>query len=202
MATSVVQVCNQALAHLGTTKQIASLVEQSKEARACNLMYEKVRDSLLRRHWWSFNNAWTTVGALTNTHPWWQYAYQYPSDCLGVRYVANAAHNPLMWKKADRIPHQVGYDSGARVILTNEENAVIVYSARVVDPNVWDVGFADALGWSLAVAMAMPLSGRAQVQNAVIQGWNVTLSSALAADGNEDHTSLEHEPDWLTARLG
>lgn len=204
MATSVVQICNQALAHMGTTKQIAALTEASKEARVCNLMFNKVRDFLMRRHWWSFNKAWTTVGALTTEHPYWTYVYQYPSDCLNVRRIMSTSQNPLQWKKTDSIPHEVAYSSAdaARVILTNEESAYVEYSARISDPNLWDVGFVDAMGWSLAVATAMPLSGKPAVQRSVLEGWTTVLRDALAADANEDNITLDYEAEWLTARQG
>ena len=53
MATSVVQIVNNALVRIGANA-ILTLTEDSEAARAANLIYEQVRDSCLRDHVWNF----------------------------------------------------------------------------------------------------------------------------------------------------
>ena len=50
---SEVDICNRALSKLGAAR-ITSLTEDSVNARACNAMYESVRDAELRAHPWNF----------------------------------------------------------------------------------------------------------------------------------------------------
>src|SRR5262245_52285113 len=50
---SVVNICNLALQKLGAGR-IASLDENSREARSCANNYETTRDAELRRHFWNF----------------------------------------------------------------------------------------------------------------------------------------------------
>lgn len=53
MATTSVEICNNALTLVGT-RRITSLSDASKEARACNDNYDICRKALLRRHPWNF----------------------------------------------------------------------------------------------------------------------------------------------------
>lgn len=105
--TSEVDICNQALAAIGTRSTIASLSEQSNEAIQCALQYASTRDQLLRSAPWNFVRAYANLSVLKsapgtpeygNTVPptyWdstlppppWLYEYAYPSDCLWARAV-------------------------------------------------------------------------------------------------------------------
>lgn len=78
---SEVSICNLALNHIGAYA-IASLSDATKEARDCNTLYSYARDSVLRDHKWAFATKRLTLALLTDTYSGWDYAYQYPTDCL------------------------------------------------------------------------------------------------------------------------
>lgn len=106
--TSAVDVCNNALANIGTRSSISSLTEDSPEARACVIQYNTVLENLLRAAHWGFARKNLTASLLkalpgtpeNSTTPtdslWhesypplgWLYSYAYPSDCLLVRWVS------------------------------------------------------------------------------------------------------------------
>ena len=52
MATSVIEICNNALLDLGEDA-IMSLQDDSKAARLCNHRWPGVRDAVLRAHPWN-----------------------------------------------------------------------------------------------------------------------------------------------------
>lgn len=103
---SEVDICNQALAAMGTRSTITSLLENSVEAKNCNMQYASTRDQLLRCAPWGFCKR-TEVLALLKAAPgtpefigtvpteWsndlppppWLYSYAYPNDCVIVRFV-------------------------------------------------------------------------------------------------------------------
>ncbi len=105
MATSDVDICNQALGRIGCRDSIASLQEQTTEGRTCNLYYATTRDEMLRAAQWNFARkvAYLSVlkaapGTPENPNPsngvWnpgtmpappWLYSYAYPSDCIRMR---------------------------------------------------------------------------------------------------------------------
>jgi len=111
--TSVVEICNQALAAIGTRSTIASLTEDSAEAIACAQQFADTRNKLLRAAPWNFATRWAALGLLkalpgmpesditttsavwltTYPPPPWAYSYAYPSNCLMVRSVHAQPNN-------------------------------------------------------------------------------------------------------------
>lgn len=103
---SATEVSNEALQILGTKSTIATMDEDSNEARACLQAYETIRKRLIRAAPWGFCKAVAQLGLLKarpgtpeNTDPatptWlssypppgWLYTYAKPSDCIRMRYV-------------------------------------------------------------------------------------------------------------------
>ena len=99
--TSITDIANRALSSIGTRSQIASLAENSNEAKACRLILEPLRDELLRLAPWNCATNYNTLALIcaaqgtpenpTGTDvvwqkglppPPWSYEYAYPSDCL------------------------------------------------------------------------------------------------------------------------
>lgn len=105
--TSAVDIANNALANIGARSTIASLTEDSNEARAVNLQYPDTLQKLLRAAPWNFARKFINMSLLKalpgtpeNTAtpadgywhesyppPGWLYSYAYPSDALMVRYI-------------------------------------------------------------------------------------------------------------------
>lgn len=104
--TTTVDIFNRALQVIGSRTTVASTSENSNEAIQLNLIYQDIRDQLLRMAPWdcAFNTANLTYitsvpGTPENTSPgtqlWqkgqpappWAYEYQYPVDCLRMCYL-------------------------------------------------------------------------------------------------------------------
>lgn len=135
MSVSEVTICNRALQAIATRSSIASLSEQSVEARNCNLIYEETRDQVLGMAWWGFaqRTAYlsllksapgtpTGVGGATQwatnfPPPPWLYEYGYPTDCIMVRTIIQQPNNayvgvPIMSNGMNTYPYAIG--PGAR----------------------------------------------------------------------------------------
>ncbi len=93
-----------------------------------------------------------------------------------------------------------GPQGSQRVILTNQEFAVLSYVRRVTDPNVMDSLFVRAWYHILAANLTMALTGNTGLANSMIQIGNGCISEARAVDGNEALTTNDVTPDWLRAR--
>lgn len=105
--TSKTDVCNNALAAIGTRSSISDINENSAEAAACRLQYDSTLRQLLRAAHWSFAGRAANLALLKampgtpeNTAAWdgvwnpatmppppWLYSYGYPEDCIQFRYV-------------------------------------------------------------------------------------------------------------------
>jgi hypothetical protein len=157
--------------------------------------------------------------------PPWAYEYAYPSDCLRPIYVvpqvavgasggvpittaitAQTFWNgpPVRFQVAvdqigpDGLPSQTGQDQ--KVILTNQEQAILSYIKRVTNPDVWDDQFQQALTAALAGRLVIALvgdKGLAQLKN---QEANEYIKVARQGDGNEGLTVNDVTPDWIRTR--
>lgn len=87
-----------------------------------------------------------------------------------------------------------------RVILTNQEFAILNYCRRVTDPNIMDTLFQSAWSSVLGSTLCMALSGDLKKANGLITQANDIIVKARAQDGNEGLTSADYTPDWIRVR--
>jgi hypothetical protein len=90
------------------------------------------------------------------------------------------------------------------VILTNQIQASLVYTARIESPNIWDPMFRQAMVAMLAAKTVLYLEEDkklAQVKQAnAIKIAKAALEMARVSDGLEGLTSADNIPDWIRAR--
>lgn len=92
------------------------------------------------------------------------------------------------------------------VILTNVQNATLVYTALILYPNVWDPLFQEAVVAAIGERIAMQVLADKRLALAVrgeqIKVAQRVLDAARVSDGNEGWTSNDLMPDWLRIRSG
>jgi hypothetical protein len=87
-----------------------------------------------------------------------------------------------------------------RVIICNQESAILCYNTRITDPNVMDELFQDAWVAVLAARLVFQLSGDKALANQAVSETNRLIAEARIADGNENLTVNDITPDWLRTR--
>lgn len=90
--------------------------------------------------------------------------------------------------------------SPQRVLLCNQEFAILTYVRRITDPNGMDTLFQRAWINLIAAHVAMSLRDDKQLANSLIGAANASISAARTADGNEGLTVNDVTPDWLRIR--
>ena len=148
----------------------------------------------------------------------WLYEYAYPSDCMRMRFVLPnvtqlaGAPVPMTGIAANQFPVTSsscpfipGIDKDAngnqvRVILTNVENAVGIYTQLVQDPNLWDSMLQSAVIAALAAYFVNPLNRNAALLNERVQIAVAILKEARTANANEAIANQDHEPDFMRIR--
>jgi len=152
----------------------------------------------------------------------WLYAYAYPADCLDVRYVVpsfpaneggsippttinNGAGTWL--PTGGQIPFKVqtildNNNAPITVILTNQDQAQVVYTTNQPNPAGWDSLFQAAMVASLGAYLVPALSLNIVLLDRCIKQAEATIAQARARDGNEGVTTMDHLPDWMQARAG
>lgn len=221
---SEVDICNTALSHLGDSATVASIdpPEGSTQAEHCARFYPIARDALLEAHTWAFATKRVLLAELANTWPQWQYAYARPNDCVkALAVLANDAGSDYQTVSAwpyPTAPMEVGAmfsvdspqpfacevnDTGAQVVYSNQENAMLRYIARVTDTTKFSYRFTMALTWSLASMLAGPIIkgevGRTEAQRCA-QFAAQWLSQAKLHDAQQQKIDVTQNVAWIAGR--
>lgn len=208
---SEVQICNLALSRVGA-RRISSLGENTKEAKECNKIYTDTRDFVLAAHDWGFARKHATLAAIsTPTYPGWDYAYAYPTDCLAARRIKNdtGSTSPIAYSlEEDRYMNvgKVEFEIRAtaaldgKVILTNEPEAVMIYTARVTDSNLFSAEFIDAFAYRLASDLAVPLRADTRKSDTHFRKYTFLIGSAQASSANEGYEKPDGGNSFVNAR--
>lgn len=196
MATEI-QICQMALDHIGA-RQINTLDDQCQEARACRRLYAPARDQTLRDFPWGFAERRKALALLEVEHLYgYACCYQYPADCHHAREIWR---DP---KTLDPVEFKVATldDYSGKVILTDQEGAVLIYTAAVTNPSLFDASFTAALSWRLAADLVMPLTRNLAMQDAVLQVYMRFIAAAGGADAAEGHADpANHFNTFIEAR--
>lgn len=198
---SVIEICNRALSNIGNSRSINSLNEASKEAGQCSLHFDACRDTALADFDWNFATKRVALADTNNPPPDWQYAYQYPSDCVRITEIMpTGIRNPTA---AQRIEYVVGSneDLTGKLIYTDQPKAWLKYVARVTDVNMYDAIFMEALSWRLAAAINMALTGSADLGNNALTMYNRVILSAGSHSQNESQEPQPPVDEFTAARL-
>ncbi len=222
MAQSDTEICNLALSAIGTRSSIASLMENSAEARACNLHYKPTVDAVLQAAFWNFARRQVALAVLLDasksppdpTPSPWIYEYAYPSDCLQARYIMPMFNNqPASAPGTASQPFYVGapvrfvisQDSDAagndiKVILTNQAQAQLIYTKRVTDVTMFDATFTQAVAAYLGHRLCIALTGDKAMAKMQFELASQLTLQARASNGNEGLTIIDQIPDWMRVR--
>jgi hypothetical protein len=151
--------------------------------------------------------------------PPWNYEYLIPPECIQPRYIipgqsVTGTFAVPIFSIQMTAPSQIGgapikyitavdtNTEGAqlRVLLTNVSPALLVYTARVEDPQVWDPQFVTAMTLVLAARIAFSLTGDRGLQGDLAKQAIFAVQSATLLDANQGITVQEITPDWLAIR--
>ena len=87
-----------------------------------------------------------------------------------------------------------------RVILTNQEFAILSYVKQITDPNIMDPLFQDAWAALLGARLGLVLTGDKTLANMLVQRANEWIIQARKMDGNEGLTINDVTPDFIRVR--
>jgi len=205
MATEV-SICNLALARLGDSATVTSLdpPEGSVQAQLCATFYPIARDAMLELHMWGFATKRATLAELdlADMPSMWSYAYAMPSNVIKIialqdqHAIDDYMHPPVEYTS------EVS-STGAQILFTNQQNAVIRYVGLVTDPTTFPPLFITALSFHLAAMLAGPIiKGDAgmSASKAMMQYFSMTFANATVSDTNQRQIKVKHEVTWIAGR--
>lgn len=218
---SAVKICNLALGNIGSKAGIDSLEEDSNEAYYCNLFYEVCLESAMREHDWNYarrRRSLVSYGTPPTTE--WDYQYVVPSDMLAARYIVNGLSGASLASSnlgigsvifdpsvtrpdPPPIPFELALDSTGtkKVILTDQVDAILCYTANITDPAMFDAQFVEALSWKLGSMLAMPIRGDIKTKQAAETMYQNLKTSTFVSSGSEGNPRPQPEAEWIRGRL-
>lgn len=158
-------IVNQSLEMIGAQTRITALTDGSLAANAAQVLFQPTVNVVMREVDPAFARrtaALALSAAVTPVTPW-AFEYLYPSDCLRMRQVRPAAGGYNV-DDPQPVRASVAVDVIAavptKVILTDQANALIVYTSSIPTVAEWDSGFTEAVVRRLANPLALALAGR------------------------------------------
>jgi hypothetical protein len=150
---SKVGICNLALRHLGSTKEIANLeTEKSQEASALRRFYDQTLQEIFEEFEWPFASKFVTLNLIAeDPTEEWAFSYRMPVDCLKFRRILNGNRNPLA---SAREPFREAYDASGRLIFADKATAQAEYTVFVDNPSFYPPLFANMAAAKLAMYIA------------------------------------------------
>ena len=196
MATAEAAVCNVALLRIGQTQFIESLNDPTNIGKVCKASFLFSRDQLLQARPWPFATLRQTLAVLADdedddeARSGWAFTYALPSDCIAPRYLWAGVDNP---SKEEVVPFRIesSRDLQARVLLSNLEDAELIYTARVTEVSRWDPLFSEALAMKVASDLAFGIAKKPALGAELLKGYYLTLGIAHASAANQNTQSTQ-----------
>lgn len=199
--TSDAQVANLALGLCGQRQTLDSLDEASEEARAAKTYFAQARDEVLAAWDWRQARKRAVLALSTETRDGWAYCYVAPPDMLTPRRIwqedTSAAPVRFAWELNDA--------GDGHLILTDQADAVLVYTSTFTRVGLWRPRFTRAVYTQLAVYLAPMLPVKPELMPMLKQTLaDEAMVQAKADDANagvdEATTVTDFGAPWLDAR--
>ncbi len=184
--------CNLALGELRTAP-IVDIAEDTLEARECARYYPQCLRTLLERHDWAFANRRASLAELADDDraAEWAHAYVLPAGCA----------TPLRLVTADGGTSDFIVEN--RTLYTQLGNAVLEYAASDVTDGEMPGLFIDALAYSLAARLAVPIRDSREMKGQLLQQAEIAFQRAVAEDRNRQPQRDAFSEDTVAlVRLG
>jgi hypothetical protein len=203
----VTQIFNMAIGDCGIKQTIASPTENSQHAIQCRRYYEGSRDMALAAYDWGCARRRVAPSLLAGAVPSvWVYKYQFPENCLMPRrFETLGTRTP----SADaRIPFEISSEliSGqdTKVIYTDvaPAQAMLVYTHRLENPQLFDPHLTRAIAYLLATQICVPLTVKADLAGLAYNNYLKVIGLAATLNMNARQEDPEPQTGAIRARIG
>lgn len=192
MASSV-QICNQALAKLGA-QRITDLLDDTRNARVLNAIYDIKRDAELAAHPWTFAITRAQIPASSTAPSFgWLRRFPLPSDCLRLVEVGEAG--------ADYDPAGFEVEGGA-ILTDNGSPLKIRYVQRVTNSGLYPPLFVESFACRLAGEVAEELTQNLSKRDAAWAERRQAIAEARRTNAIERPPQRSQPTSWERALMG
>lgn len=189
-------IVNVAMRRIGA-KRIVSLSDGSTPANAANDIYTEVRDSLLRSNPWNFATKRLKL-AQSSTTPVFAFDFGYPLPSDWIRTVSvhdnDAGHSTILYKM-----EQI---NGQNSIVTSRSEVWLRYVSRITDPNLMTADFREALIFTLARDLSIPLASSNSLELRMSVKADRAIARARSSDAMGSFPERRPRGSWASSRSG
>jgi len=200
-STSVTDICNMALSHLGIGKELANMeTDTGENASACRRFYENCRDNMLSDFPWPFATVTTDLGLVEeDPNDEWSFSYRYPSNSLMLKRIFSGTRNDTI---QSRVPYRITRDATGLLIFTDWEDATMEYTFKETDPGRFPPDFIMALSALLAFTIAPRIAkgDPFKLGDRAYNIYQVKLAEAKASAANEEVPDQTPESEFIRER--
>lgn len=204
MAVNQVTICNVALGHVGTRRQITAIDDQDDpDAKACNLQYELALKDALAEGDWAFARRRLDLDPYAGTPPApWSHQYNYPASATCVR-VLRIDDGLRQRYEEQELPYETEtIDGVGRILYCNVADATVIYTYHEEDTAVYPSYFSTYLAWVLAARIAGPMTSDEGLVTKLEQKAAVELPKALTREYQTENEGPEPISKIIAARHG
>ena len=171
-----VEICNLALMACGMPS-IVDFDETNNNARLCRNFYPVLRDRVLRDHHWSFATAFKSLVALdvSSGDPAYEKVCALPPDLIRIIEISDGRR----------------YRRVGNTVLLAELPAILVYTRRIEDPQLFDATFIEALQNLLAAELVLTNSRDPQLTAYFRNEYEKRLALARSIDSQENRFAMQ-----------
>lgn len=119
-------------------------------------------------------------------------SFTLPADCLKVREISNPGtpynyEGFVSYAQPDAVPFTIGLaeNKEQRILVTELEEPVIIYTADIEDLTLWPSTAIMAMSYTLAHNICFKITGKMQLADRMIQLFYTFIRTASMQDGNE-----------------
>jgi hypothetical protein len=195
------EICNLALAHLGSTKFVADVdTEQSTEASLFNRFYELARRQTMADAPWPFASQIDALGLVEeDPNDEWGFSYRYPSGAVTFKRILSGSRTDT---RQSRVSFKESSDITGRLILTDAVDAEGEWTADIDDTSLFTDAFTMALSYRIAVYMAPSLTAGDpfKLGASAFQLYQLEVGRAQANAANAEQPDEDPDAEYIRGR--
>src|SRR5690606_37355813 len=176
--------------------------DQSAEARAIRTFFETAKKQVLREFPHPFTTKFAALAELGNSEDedWiyeWDYAYQYPSDCIYLKRILSGVR---VESEDQAIPYRIVYGDAGSIILTDQEGAISEYTVNA-DVSRFPPDLVLAFSFLLAGLITPRLANAdSEKGDKALQWYGAMLQVTKASAINEQRREKDPLPEMIRVR--
>ncbi len=188
MAATDAELCNVALLRVGQRQLIEDLEDlddDTAEAEACRALFPHARDLVLESFPWQFATRRAALAVLTGAErDGWDFVYAAPAGMAAPQFIwAGIVNPPPEGRPAWEMEDGDG-DTTGPIILTDTEDAVLVYTTNALTIARYPRNVQDVIAWKLAAELAGSLLLKPAVQERMEAKYERRLAQVAAQELN------------------